>query len=61
MLKIPVEFDRTTSSAKFKNISLQIPASLPGVSAVTREIWWMNQELTQTAELRSQISDWYAQ
>jgi len=33
MLKIPAEYDRYTLSAKFKEISRQLPASLLGVSA----------------------------
>jgi hypothetical protein len=41
VLKIPAEYDRDTSAAKFKDISL--PASLLDVSAATRELWWMNQ------------------
>jgi hypothetical protein len=45
MLKIPAEYDRDdTSSVKFKDISLQLPASLLGVSEAIREPWWMNQE-----------------
>jgi hypothetical protein len=44
MLKTPVEYDRSTTSAKFKEISLQLLASLLGVSAATREVWWINQE-----------------
>jgi hypothetical protein len=35
MLKIPAEYDRDTSSAKFTDFSLQLSASLPGVSAAT--------------------------
>jgi hypothetical protein len=31
-------------SSKFKDISLQLPASLLDVSAATRELWWTNQE-----------------
>jgi hypothetical protein len=31
-----------TTSRKFKDISLQLPASLLGISAVTTELWWMN-------------------
>jgi hypothetical protein len=37
------KYDRDTS-AKFKDISLQLSASLLYVSAVTREHWWMHQE-----------------
>jgi len=44
MLNIPAKYDRDTSSAKFNDISRQLPASLLGVSAATRELWWMNQE-----------------
>jgi hypothetical protein len=36
MLKNPAEYDRDTSSAKFKNISRQLPALLLGVSAATK-------------------------
>jgi hypothetical protein len=38
MLKIPEEYDRDSSSAKFKDISHEIPAMLLGVSAATKEI-----------------------
>jgi hypothetical protein len=31
-------------SAKLKDISCQLPASLLDVSAAMREHWWMNQE-----------------
>jgi hypothetical protein len=44
MLKNPVEYDRDTSSAKFKDISCQLPALLLDISAATRELWSMNQE-----------------
>jgi hypothetical protein len=44
MLNIPMEYDSDTSSDKFKDISHQLSASLLDVSAVTRELWWMNQE-----------------
>jgi hypothetical protein len=43
MLKITEEYERDTSSAKFKDISSQLPASLLDVSVATRELWWMNQ------------------
>jgi hypothetical protein len=39
LLKIPAEYDIPTSSANIKDISRQLPASLLGVSAVTRELW----------------------
>jgi hypothetical protein len=44
MLKIPVEYERDTTSAKFKDISGQLLASLVGASTATRELWWINQE-----------------
>jgi hypothetical protein len=44
MLKNPAEYDRDTSSAKFKEISRQLPASLLDVSVTTTELWWMIQE-----------------
>jgi hypothetical protein len=44
MLKILAEYDRDITSAKFKDISRKLPASLPDISAATRELWWMNQE-----------------
>jgi hypothetical protein len=44
MLKIPAEYDRDTSLTKFKDISHQLPASPLGVSAATRDLWWMTQE-----------------
>jgi hypothetical protein len=44
MLNIPAEYERDTASAKFKDISRQLPVLLLGVSAVTRELWWINQE-----------------
>jgi hypothetical protein len=47
MLKIPAEYERDTSSAKFKGISSQLRASLLGVCAETKELWWMNQEWLQ--------------
>jgi hypothetical protein len=43
MLKIPADYERDTSSAKFKDIFLQLYASLLGVFA-TRELWWKNEE-----------------
>jgi hypothetical protein len=43
-LKICANFDGDIWSDKFKDISRQIPVSLLGVSAATRELWWMNQE-----------------
>jgi hypothetical protein len=36
MLKIRAEYDRDTTSAKFKNIRRQLPGSLLGVSAGVR-------------------------
>jgi hypothetical protein len=47
MLKIPAEYERDISSAKFTAISCQVTRdSLLGVSAVlARELWWMNQQL----------------
>jgi hypothetical protein len=44
MLKIPAEYERDTLSAKFKDISRQLPALLLGFSTEIRELWWMNQE-----------------
>jgi hypothetical protein len=44
MLKISAECDRDTASVKFKDISHELPALLLGVSAATRELWWMNQK-----------------
>jgi hypothetical protein len=44
MLNFPAENDRATTLAKFKVISCQLPASLVGVSAEIRVLWWMNQE-----------------
>jgi hypothetical protein len=44
MLKITAEYDRDTSSAKFKDIYRQFSVSQPVVSAATGELWWMNQE-----------------
>jgi hypothetical protein len=44
MLKIPAEYDRDNTSAKFKDSSRQLPASLLGVSAATRALWWTTQE-----------------
>jgi hypothetical protein len=37
VIKISAEYDRDTTSAKYKNISRQLPASLVGVSAATRD------------------------
>jgi hypothetical protein len=51
MLKIPAEHNRDISSAKFKDISRELPVSLLGVSATTRELWWIHQEWL---ELRSE-------
>jgi hypothetical protein len=47
MLKIPAEYDRDTSSPKFKDISLQLCFSVLSVSAETRELWVMNQGLLE--------------
>jgi hypothetical protein len=44
MLKIPEEYDRDTMSAKFMDISRQIPAPLLGVSAANRELWRMSKK-----------------
>jgi hypothetical protein len=44
MLKIPEEYDRDTSSDKYKDFFANSTASLLGVSAATRELWCMNQE-----------------
>jgi hypothetical protein len=41
MLKIPMEYDRYTTLAKFQDISHQLPVSLLGVSAATRQLWWI--------------------
>jgi hypothetical protein len=38
ILKIPAEYDSDISSAKVVDISLQLPASLLGVSVATREL-----------------------
>jgi hypothetical protein len=38
MLKNPAEYDRDTSSAKFKDISRQLPAMLLYVSVATRAL-----------------------
>jgi hypothetical protein len=38
------QYERDTASAKFKDVSRQIPASLLDVCAVTRECWWMHQD-----------------
>jgi hypothetical protein len=43
-VKDPYGWNRDTSSAKFKDISHQLTASLLGVSSATSELWWMNQE-----------------
>jgi hypothetical protein len=50
MLKIPAEYNRDATSARFKEISRQLPASLLDVYAATREHWWLDQEWI---ELRS--------
>jgi hypothetical protein len=39
MLKIPAEYDGDTTSAKFKEIYLKLPASILYVSAATRRHW----------------------
>jgi hypothetical protein len=44
MLKIPAAFERDTSSAKFKEISRQLPASLLDESAASRKDWQKIQE-----------------
>jgi hypothetical protein len=44
MLKIHAEYERDTSSAKFKEISHKLSTSLLVDSAATREIWGMIQE-----------------
>jgi hypothetical protein len=44
LLKIPAKYDRNASSAKFKDVSRQLSSSLLGVSAATRELWWMKEE-----------------
>jgi hypothetical protein len=44
MLNIPLEYDRDTTSAKFKDISQKLPVLLLGISAATREFWWISQE-----------------
>jgi hypothetical protein len=44
MLKIPEEYDRDILSTKFKDISCQFSASLLGICAATRELWWINHE-----------------
>jgi hypothetical protein len=53
MLKIPAEYDRDNSLAKFKDISCQLHASLLSVSAVIRELWLMNQELLEFRRRRA--------
>jgi hypothetical protein len=45
--KIPAEYNSDNTSAKFKDISGQLPVSLLDISATAREQWWMNQELLQ--------------
>jgi hypothetical protein len=47
MLKIIPEHNRDTTWAKSKDISRQLLASLLGISAATREVWWMNEELLE--------------
>jgi len=47
MLNIPAEYDRDISQAKLKGISCQIPTSLLGVSAATRDLRWTNWELLE--------------
>jgi hypothetical protein len=44
MAKIPAEYYRDTTSAKFKNLSHKLPASLLGVTAAIRELWCTSQE-----------------
>jgi hypothetical protein len=44
MLKVPAEYDRDTLSAKLKDIYRQLTASLLGVNAANRQLWWINQE-----------------
>jgi hypothetical protein len=44
MVKNPAEYDRDTTSTKFKDIYRQLPASPLDVSAATTESLWMNQE-----------------
>jgi hypothetical protein len=41
-VKIPAEYDRDTTSAKFTDILHQLQALLLDVSAATGEHWWMN-------------------
>jgi hypothetical protein len=43
-VKDPSEYDKDATSAKFKDISYQLPASLLGVSAATIELSRINQE-----------------
>jgi hypothetical protein len=57
MLNIPAEYDRDTS-AKFKDVYRQFLLSLLGFSAVTRELWWMNQERLQRRWGRRVIRNW---
>jgi hypothetical protein len=45
MLKNLASYDRDATSAKFKDISHQLPASLLDVLGATRERWWMNRVL----------------
>jgi hypothetical protein len=47
MLKIPSEYDRDTSSAKIQGHFSKLIASLLGVCAGTRKVWWMNPELLE--------------
>jgi hypothetical protein len=44
ILKIPAEYNRDSTTVKFKDIYRQIPASLLDVSAANWELWWMNQK-----------------
>jgi hypothetical protein len=39
-----VQYDSDTTSAKFRDISRQLPASLLGDAAASGQLRWMNQE-----------------
>jgi hypothetical protein len=47
MLKIPADYVGKTSPSKRTEISRQLSASLLGVSATTRRLWWMNHKLLE--------------
>jgi hypothetical protein len=47
MLKILARYEKETPSAEFKDISRQLPTLLVGVSAESRQLWWLNQDLLE--------------